>query len=86
MSEFWTQSFWRDVAERFVRAFAAAMVLTMPVADAVSGGDRLSLPDMLLGALVQGLGAVLLSLVGSQVGDKGTTHILPQRRKKVHTD
>ena len=71
----WTKAFWLDASERAVVAVAAALLPLLGAGKV----DLLSVPwradlGVALGALVV---SVLTSIVGSQVGNKGTAALLP---------
>lgn len=72
-----TKIFWEKTLERFVRGFATAFLLTTSGLELVRGGEQFGLKERALAGLLQGVGAVALSLVGGTVGDQTNPDILP---------
>lgn len=78
----WTKLYWQRVAERFIRAFATAFVLTASAVEVINGDLEVELKDRLLIGLVQGIGAVALSLAGAGIGDHTSPSLLPSPPEK----
>lgn len=72
-----TRIFWEKTLERFLRGFATAFLLTTSGLELVSSGAQFGLKERALAGLLQGVGAIALSLVGGQVGDKTSPSLLP---------
>lgn len=72
-----TKIFWQQTAERFVRAFATAFVLTASGLELISNGAQFGWKERALAGLIQGVGAVALSLIGGTYGNQTNPSLLP---------
>lgn len=73
-----TKAFWLETLERAVRAFAVALLGTTQAIDWALKGEGLGLREKLIGAGIQALGSVLISLAGTNVGAKDSPALLPR--------
>ena len=64
--------YWRDLAERAVRAFAQGMLATLGVGSATFAEGGLAWADSALIGVGSAVISVLLSLAGGKFGDKST--------------
>lgn len=81
-----TRIFWEKTAERFVRGFATAFILTTSGLELVSSGQQFGLKERALAGLLQGVGAVALSLIGGTIGDQTSPSLLPPREVTQERD
>lgn len=71
-----TRIFWEKTLERFLRGFATAFLLTTSGLEAISDGTQFGWKERALAGLLQGVGAIALSIAGGQVGDKTSPSLL----------
>lgn len=72
----WTKLFWMRTSERAVRAFAISFLGVASVAERFAPGSMFGLKERAVMGATQALGSILLSLAGSNVGDKTSPDIL----------